>query len=135
MFLIGSSGNDPKNDFEKFLKNYAWLLCVIVALIIIAVIVIIFVLKNKKGANKKPLTSEKSSDKWLEALGGKDNILEISSTGSRLSVKLANKDLVNRDALTELGIKSIVQMSDKLTLVSDLDNSIIVENIQKSLQN
>ena len=134
MILIGSSGNDPKNDFEVFLKNYAWLLCSIVVLIIVATIVVIFLVKNKKDPSKGKSQPIDASE-WLEALGGKDNIVEISSMGSRLSVKLNNKELLNRDKLTELGVKNVVEMSNKVTLVSELDNAKIVENIQKSLQN
>ena len=134
MLFVGASGNDPKNDFEAFLKNYAWLLCVIVAVIIIITLVVVFLVKNKKSPAKK-IESSASIDEWLEALGGKDNVIDVFSSGSRLSVKLNNQDSINRDALTKLGVTSIVKMSDKLTLVTNLDNQKIVEKIQNSLQN
>ena len=129
MFLVGVSGNDPKNDFEIFLKNYAWIICVVVVVVILFVIALI-IIKGRK--NKGPVVN---ASNWLDALGGKDNIIEVSSTGSRLSVKLKNKELVNKEALNQLGVKNIVSMSDKITLVSELDNSKIVEEIQKSLAN
>lgn len=129
MFLVGVSGNDPKNDFEIFLKNYAWIICVAVVVIILFVIALIII----KGRKKKGAVVNASN--WLDALGGKDNVIEVSSTGSRLSVKLKNKELVNKEALNQLGVKNIVSMSDKITLVSELDNSKIVEEIQKSLAN
>ena len=136
MFLVGVSGNDPKNDFEIFLKNYAWLLAVGVAIIIILVIVIIFVIKNKKGGRKKKKEESLATpDEWIDALGGKDNIVEAIATGSRLSIKIKNTELINRESLTNLGVTNIVMMSNKITLVTNLDNQKIVEKIENCLQN
>lgn len=135
MLFIGASGNDPKNDFEAFLRNYAWIFCVAVVVIIILTIVIIFLVKNRKPSKPKKIVSVASADEWVEALGGNDNIVDVSSTGSRLSIKIKNRDLINRDALTKLGVTSIVLMSDKVTLVTNLDNQKIVEKLQNRQQN
>ena len=134
MILVGASGNDPKNDFEIFLKNYAWVIAFAIVAIILITILIIFLSNRKKGAPAKQVSTA-APDEWLEALGGKDNVVDVSSTGSRLTAKLKNKDLVNRDKLTELGVSSIVMMSDKITMVTNLDNQKIIENIKNSQQN
>lgn len=135
MIFTGASGNDPKNDFEAFLRSYAWILCVAVVVAIILTIVIIFLIKNRKKAKPKKEISSASPDEWVDALGGSDNIVEVSSAGSRLSIKIKNRDLINRDALTNLGVTSIVLMSDKVTLVTNLDNQKIEENLKNHLQN
>ena len=135
MIFTGASGNDPKNDFEAFLRSYAWILCVAVVVIIVLAIVIIFVIKNRKKAKPKKEISTATPDEWVDALGGSDNIVEVSSAGSRLSIKIKNRDLINRDALTNLGVTSIVLMSDKVTLVTSLDNQKIEENLKNHLQN
>ena len=131
MILVGASGNDPKNDFEIFLKNYAWVIALEIVLIILVTVVVILLSNRKKGVPAK-VVSIAAPDEWLEALGGKDNVVDVSSTGSRLTAKLKNKDLVNRDKLTELGVSSIVMMSDKITMVTNLDNQKIIENIKNS---
>ena len=135
MLFVGASGNDPKNDLEAFLKDYAWILCVVVAVIIVLTIIVVFAIKNKNKAGSKKEESKAPISEWVDALGGKDNILEVSSARSRLSVKLKQQDLVNRESLTKLGVSSIVKMSDKLTLVTNLDNQKIEENIKNCLQN
>ena len=135
MIFTGASGNDPKNDFEAFLRNYAWVLCVAVVVAIILTIVIIFLIKNRKTVKPKKEISTAAPDEWVDALGGSDNILEVSSMGSRLSIKIKNRDLINRDALTQLGVTSIVLMSDKVTLVTNLDNAKIEEKLKNHLQN
>ena len=76
MLFVGASGNDPKNDLEAFLKDYAWILCVVVAVIIVLTIIVVFVIKNNKAGNKKEESKAPISE-WVDALGGKDNILEI----------------------------------------------------------
>lgn len=135
MIFTGASGNDPKNDFEAFLRNYAWILCVAVVVIIILTIVIVFLIKNRKPSKPKKEISNAAPDEWVNALGGSDNILEVNSAGSRLSIKIKNRDLINRDALTGLGVTSIVLMSDKVTLVTNLDNAKIEEKLKNHLQN
>ncbi len=135
MIFTGASGNDPKNDFEAFLRSYAWVLCVAVVAVILLTILIVFIIRNKKNAKPKKLVSTASADEWVDALGGIDNIVEVSSMGSRLSIKIKNRDLLNRESLTKLGVTNIVLMSDKVTLVTNLDNQKIEENIKNHLQN
>ena len=133
MILVGASGNDPKNDFEIFLKNYAWVIAVtIVAIILVVAVIIVIHGRNNKVPTKQ--ISQASSNEWQDALGGADNIIDIQATGSRLVAKIKNKELVNRDKLTELGVSSIVLMSDKITLVTNLDNQKIVDNMKNSQQ-
>ena len=134
MLLVGVSGNDPKNDFEIFLSNYAWIICVALVLVIIGVIVLLVIRGKGKGSKKGKTISNADASEWFDALGGSDNVLEVNATGSRLSVKLINKDLMNREALTKLGVSNIVMMSDKITLVTNLDNQKIVENMKNSPQ-
>lgn len=135
MLLAGVSGNEAKNDFEIFLSKYAWLLCVIVVAIIIATIIAIYLIKGKKNKSKS-VKKEKieNVDELLLAVGGQENIIECSASGSRLSIKFKNKDLIDRNKLTELGIKNVVMMSDKITLVTELDNQYIVEKIKNRQQ-
>ena len=135
MIFTGASGNDPKNDFEAFLRNYAWVLCIAVVVAILLTIVIIFLIKNRKPVKPKKEISTAAPDEWATALGGTDNIVEVSSMGSRLSIKIKDRDLINRDALTQLGVTSIVLMSDKVTLVTNLDNAKIEEKLKNHLQN
>ena len=131
MILVGASGNDPKNDFEIFLKSYAWVIAVAVVAIILITVLVIFLTGKKNKVPVKQI-SNAAPNEWQDALGGKDNILDIQATGSRLVAKIKNKELVNRDKLTELGVSSIVLMSDKITLVTNLDNQKIVDSMKNS---
>ena len=133
MLFVGASGNDPKNDFELFLRNYAWALCVAVVVVILVTILVIFVFKNKKTPKKKKVESKATANEWIDAMGGKDNIVEVYSMGSRLSVKLVDVNLVNREVLASLGVSNVVQMSNKITLVTNLDNEKVVDRINQEI--
>ena len=98
------------------------------ALLVIAAIVLIVVFSRRKG--KK--VSFKCDD-WLLALGEKDNIKEIKAIGSRLNLVLLDKEKINRERLKELGVTSILVMSNKVTLVIEGQAEKIASSIQKDL--
>ena len=135
MLFTGASGNEPKNQFELFLQNYAWILCIAVVVAIILTIAIVFLIKNRKPTKQKKAISTASPNEWVDALGGQENILEVSSAGSRLSIQIKNPELVNRESLTKLGVTSIVMMSNKITLVTNLNNQLIEEQLKNHLEN
>ena len=90
-------------------------------------IVIYLIIDGKKG--KKPL----DGGAWLLALGNKENIKEVSANGSRLSVVLANKEIIDREKLKELGVSSVLTMSNKITLVIEGKAGKIASTIKKEL--
>ena len=99
-----------------------------VGVLIIAGIVLFFVLKKKGGTKKVAVDSE-----WFDALGGKENIKEATAVGSRLSLKLNDKEQINRDKLKELGVSSILVMSNKVTLVIERQAEKVANYINDSL--
>lgn len=76
--------------------------------IIIAVYFLLFKKKKKTVVN---------NEDWFLALGSKENVKEIRGVGSRLTIKLVDKEKLNRERLKELGVTSVLAMSDKITLV------------------
>lgn len=120
--------SDLKDDINAFLKqNALWMALVLVGIIII-VIVLILVL-GRKHKNKKPEIAEKS--KWVEALGGEENILTSEAFGSRLALTLADKSKINRDELKALGVTSIIEMSEKITLLLEDKAELVKAEIDK----
>ena len=91
-----------------------------------AIIVIFIILKRKKS---KPFIS----DDWFMALGGNENIKEISAVGSRLSLVLKDKEAIAREKLKTLGVSSVLVMSNKVTLVIEGEAERIANSIKSSL--
>ena len=98
--------------------------------VIICAVVVIIVLSARK--NKKKKVINKSGD-WLMALGGKENIKEVTAIGSRLSLNLNDKENIDREKLKELGVSSILVMSNKVTLVIEDKAEQVATSIQKEL--
>lgn len=98
----------------------------IILLGIIVVLLIIFLKRNKKP--------KVDNSKWLEALGGKENVVSVTAVGSRITLVLKNKEIINRDALTEYGVKSVITMSNKVTLVKEKAEET-VKAINEALNN
>ena len=118
-----------KDDIGTFLKTNAIWMAIAVAVIILVVIVVILVsIKSKSKTNNKIET--KSNSSWLSALGEKDNIIEVESKGSRLTLTLRDSSLINDDKLKELGVTSIIKMSNKVILVVE-DNAAKIEYLLK----
>ena len=103
-----------------------------VALVLIIVALVVIFIRRKPS---EPKEEEKPIDdnQWLVALGDKDNIKAVTVRGSRLSVELNDDKNINRELLTELGVKSIITMSNKLILVIEKNASEIANRISNHL--
>lgn len=99
----------PLEEINNFLKEFGWIFAVVIAVVLLATILIIILV------NKKPKTAINNA--IYDYLGGKDNIIEENLKGSRLTVKLENKTLLDKDGLRKLGIINILEMNEKITLV------------------
>ena len=82
-------------------------------LIIFSVLFIISLVIVK--LNKKNFTFE--INKLVQALGGKDNILDYEVNVSRLKVTLKDFTLADKDAITKLGAKGIVEIENQLKII------------------
>lgn len=82
-------------------------------LIIFPVLIIISLVIVK--LNKKNFTFE--INKLVQALGGKDNILDYEVNVSRLVVTLKDISLADKEAITKLGAKGIVEIDNQLKII------------------
>lgn len=117
-----------KDDVNAFLKNYGWIIAVALVAII-AVVVIIILVTGRKVKKPVPQIAEKS--KWVEALGGAENIVSSEAYGSRLAVSLVDKSLMNKEALKELGVTNFIEMSNKITLLLEDKAELVKAELDK----
>ena len=118
----------------EFLKNnWIWLTVAIVVIALVLIILLI-VLRRQNKPVKKPLIEVKQNE-WFEALGGSDNLLEANAVGSRLSIKLQDKSLLNKEKIKELGVENILEMSGKIILVVENNAEHILKELQKNSAN
>ena len=82
-----------------------------VLLLIIALILVIFLLKKNKN------NTVQEFPELLIALGGKENITQVTYKGSRVSVMVDNKKAVDKEKVKEQGVETIVISNKKVTMV------------------
>lgn len=94
---------------------YYIVLIVIASLVFVSLMVFLIIylcsLKNKKHMNEQ---TKNYYLKIIEALGGKDNILDIQVHSSRLSVVVKDNRLLKENLLEGIGI---IKSSKKITFV------------------
>ena len=106
----------------------------VIGLIVLNAVLLLFVaiMVIRFHVNKSP-KAKVDNDEWFVALGGKENVKEITAVGSRLSLNLINKDAIDREKLKTLGVSSVVLMSNKVTLVIEGQAEKIAETLKQFL--
>lgn len=115
MILFAQSQDPTVNPFNDFLKNYGIFLAIGVAVVVLTIVIILLLLQKRKQIVEPK--KEFSSSGVYDALGGKENVVEHTKVGSRISLVLKDYDVVDEAKLNELGVDSIIKMSNKITLV------------------
>ena len=96
---------------------------------LLLLVVAIMIIRNKVSKPKAKI----NNDEWILALGGKENIKEVTAIGSRLSLTLQDKETIDREKLKTLGVSSVLVMSNKVTLVIEDKAEKIAESLKQSL--
>ena len=121
---------DFKDNLNNFFKSSAFYIALGVVVLIIIALVLILVFSKKKPSKISKQDVKIDTNEWLDALGGRDNILEKRASGSRLTIVLKNPDLLNEDKLKELGVTNILKMSTKITLVFEDQAEAILSQLE-----
>jgi glucose-like phosphotransferase system IIB component len=96
---------------------------------IIIAVVLIFILLIVLKANKKDFHIE--ANKLVEYLGGKDNILNMEVNMSRFKVTLKDVSIVDKEGITKLGAKGIVEIDNQLKIIFGPDNRTLMKYINE----
>ena len=91
---------------------------------IVLLIVLLAILKaNKKDANL-------DFNKLVDALGGKDNIIDCELSLSRFKVTLKDVSKANKEGIQKLGAKGIVEIDNQLKIIFDKDSKKLKKYIK-----
>ena len=108
---------------------YLIVLFVATGILMIATVVVLIIFLKKKKAVKV------DDSLWIDNLGGRENITSVTQVGSRINLVLKDKEIINKDNLKELGVKSVLVMSNKVTLVVENNAEDIAKAINEVLKN
>lgn len=113
------------SSVDRFLKENAWWMALIVVAVLALIVALLLLLKPKKKPAPRPV--EKSA--YLSAMGGEENIVSHLRKGSRIELVLKDYSLLDKERLKAAGVDSFILMSNKLTLVIQGD----AERVEKTL--
>lgn len=86
---------------------------------------------RKESKKNKDKNINSTYDEIILNLGGKENIVEMTARGSRLSIVLKDNSLLNIDALKNIGVEGVIVMTSKVTLVIGKDALKLKEYFEK----
>ena len=95
-------------------------------IIIILLVIIAFAIVKSKSKNFKL-----EANKLVEYLGGSDNIIEYNYTKSRLTVKVKNTELVNKENIQKLGAQGRVEIEKQLKIILGEDARQLIRYIDE----
>jgi phosphotransferase system IIB component len=107
-----------------------WCLIGVSATVALLIIIVLAVVVRKKSKFKE----NTEFPELLEALGGAENISNISLNGSRISLNFDSKKAVDKELIKENGVETIVVANKKITLVIGKKASIIYKYLQESIR-
>lgn len=111
--------SDFKDALNGFLKDNAlWICLVLIGVIVIIVGVLLFAYYRSKKQSKN---KQFEPNEYFDAVGGKENIKNISIKGSRITLELNDNSKINKEKLRTMGVNNILTMSDKFILVVKID--------------
>lgn len=94
--------------------------------VIITIILIIIAIAI---ANAKKKDFKIKTNKLVEYLGGKDNIINYEFNKSRFVVNLNDVNLANKEAIQKMGASGIVEIDNQLKIVFKNDAKQLKKNI------
>lgn len=97
-----------------FLLQNLWWIILLGVVVLLGLIWLISFLISKNPKKRKGKLGDIDIFTYL---GGKDNVLSFIVHGSRLIVKLKNKNLLQREELKALGVKGFVEKEEDITIV------------------
>lgn len=97
-----------------FLLQNLWWIILLGVVVLLGLIWLISFLISKNPKKRKGKVGDIDIFTYL---GGKDNVLSFTVHGSRLIVKLKNKNLLQREELKTLGVKGFVEKEEDITIV------------------
>lgn len=94
--------------------------------IIIIMVVIAFAIIKSKNKNFKI-----EANKLVVYLGGRDNIIQYAYNKSRLTVRLKDVSLANKEGIQKLGAQGIVEVDDQLKIILGEDARLLIRYIDE----
>ncbi len=126
--LWNTENSKPNTDW---LAQNGWIITLVISIIlVIAFFFVVFLLIKVRRVEHKMSTLDNSNE-YIDAFGGKENILSAEAKGSRLIVKLIDFTKMDQDKLKTLGLDSLIKSTDKITFIVGQQSEVIAKELTK----
>lgn len=130
MYFLWPIDNTNQQSDDWFSKYGGILLIILSAVLVVAfVVALVFYFRVRKS--DKINNTIDNPNEYLEAFGGKENIVSCEAKTSRLIVVLNDYSKMNEEKLKSLGIESLIKATNKVTFIVGERAEIIAKEINK----
>lgn len=103
----------------------------------IAVVVVLAIafygITHSKTKPSKITKSNVDLSKLFHAIGGKENLIDMSANGSKVTFTLHQPKAILQEELKALGASGIVASKDKVTVIFGKSSEVLVNEIKQAL--
>ena len=130
MYFLWPIDNTNQQSNDWFSKYGGILLIILSAILVVAfVVALVFYFRVRKS--DKINNTIDNPNEYLEAFGGKENIVSCEAKTSRLIVVLNDYSKMNEEKLKSLGIESLIKATNKVTFIVGERAESIAKEINK----
>ncbi len=91
--------------------------------------------KSQKDVKNSDINNKEVGTLFIESLGGKDNIMEISNCATRLRLKIKNIEIIDKANLKKLGAKGVIsKRSGETQVIIGPEVESVAEQIKESMK-
>lgn len=109
--------------------QYIFVVIAIIVALILLYLGFIHLIKNKRL--NQEFQSTLPIQELIEALGGQENVKEVRSSASKVTVVLANQQLVDIDKIRSLGASGIVEGASSLVMIFGRQSENIAADLRR----
>lgn len=117
-----------------------YLIIGLVCLVLVSICLVISVLFFSKKSKLKKVEAESKEvinnlyTLVIELCGGKENIIDVNSVGSRVSILVDDSAKINKEGFKENDVKDVIFMSNKIVILIGSDAADFAEGIKDAIK-
>ncbi len=117
-----------------------YLIIGLVCLVLVSICLVVSVLFFSKKSKLKKVEAESKEvinnlyTLVIELCGGKENIIDVNSVGSRVSILVDDSAKINKEGFKENDVKDVIFMSNKIVILIGSDAADFAEGIKDAIK-
>lgn len=117
-----------------------YLIIGLVCLVLVSICLVVSVLFFSKKSKLKKVEAESKEvinnlyTLVIELCGGKENIIDVNSVGSRVSILVDDSAKINKEGFKQNDVKDVIFMSNKIVILIGSDAADFAEGIKDAIK-